>query len=102
MKKTTTTPAGANMVLVTDEKLNHLLAEVTNLKEALIKQQEHQQADEYITSSVARKMLGLCMTTWQKYRDEKIIPFYQVGRKIYVKRSELDEFMNQHKIDRRA
>ncbi|WP_371683026.1 helix-turn-helix domain-containing protein [Barnesiella sp. WM24] len=36
--------------------------------------------------------------TWQNYRDQRLIPFSQIGRKIYVNRTDLDAFLRQHRI----
>ncbi len=55
-------------------------------------------ADEWIESNEARKKLGVCQKTWQTYRDRRLIPFSQFGRKIYVKRSDLNAFMENHYI----
>jgi excisionase family DNA binding protein len=44
-------------------------------------------------------MLGVSAKTWQTYRDERRIPFSQFGRKIYVKRADLEAFMEKHYIN---
>ena len=36
---------------------------------------------------------------FQKYRNERRIAFSQFGRKIYVKRSDLDRFLESHRIE---
>jgi hypothetical protein len=43
-------------------------------------------------------MLGVCKKTWQDYRDKKLIPYSQFGRKIYIKRSDLEAFMQKNYI----
>lgn len=53
---------------------------------------------EWIESSEARKKLGVSQTTWQNLRDERKIPFSQFGRKIYVKKADLQAFMEAHYI----
>ncbi|WP_368180309.1 helix-turn-helix domain-containing protein [Bacteroides caccae] len=50
-------------------------------------------------STQVRKRLGISAKTWQTYRDERRIPFSQFGRKIYVKRADLEKFMEDHYID---
>lgn len=54
---------------------------------------------EWIESSVARKKLGISQSTWQNLRDERKIPFSQFGRKIYVKKADLQAFMEAHYIN---
>lgn len=56
---------------------------------------------EWIESEDARKILGVSPKTWQNYRDKRIIPFSQIGRKIYVNRADLDTFLRKHRIDSR-
>ena len=56
--------------------------------------------DEWLTSEEARKILGVSPKTWQNYRDRGIIPFTQTGRKIYVLRSDLDNYLKSHRISR--
>ena len=53
---------------------------------------------ECIESEDARKILGVSPKTWQNYRDKRIIPFSQIGRKIYVNRADLDTFLRNHRI----
>lgn len=53
---------------------------------------------EWIESEDARKILGVSPKTWQNYRDKRVIPFSQIGRKIYVNRTDLDAFLRQHRI----
>ena len=36
--------------------------------------------------------------TLQNYRDRGILPFAQIGRKIYYKATDLDEFLESHHV----
>lgn len=53
---------------------------------------------EWIESETARKILGISPKTWENYRDQRLIPFSQIGRKIYVTRADLDAFLRKHRI----
>ena len=57
--------------------------------------------DDWLTSEEARKIRGVSPKTWQNYRDRGIIPFSQTGRKIYVLRSDLDNYLKSHRISRK-
>lgn len=47
-----------------------------------------------VTGTCSRLM---CSTrTLQKYRDEDMIPFSQIGAKIYFRESDIEEFLNSH------
>ena len=56
---------------------------------------------EWVESTTARKILGVSTRTWQDYRDKRVIPFSQFGRKIYVRRADIESFMKQHYINSR-
>jgi hypothetical protein len=61
-------------------------------------QKKQEEESEWVESPKARKMLGVCAKTWQDYRDKRVIPFAQFGRKIYVKKADLNKFMMNHYI----
>jgi excisionase family DNA binding protein len=43
-------------------------------------------------------ILGVSKRTLQNYRDQRRIPYYQVGRKIYFKGLDVDEFLEAHHV----
>lgn len=59
------------------------------------------QSDTYLTSEQVCELLGISSKQFQKYRNERRIAFSQFGRKIYVKRSDLDRFLESHRIEAR-
>lgn len=54
--------------------------------------------EEYLDTARVCEELHISTKTFQKYRRERRIPFIQRGRKIYVKRSDLDAFQNANRI----
>lgn len=54
---------------------------------------------EWLESEAARKLLGVSPKTWQNYRDQRVISFSQIGRKIYVNRADLDTYLRRHRIE---
>ena len=87
-----------NMAVVPQVWLDTLLEKLQNLESVLTEKKASDFGDEWLESSKAREMLGVSQKTWQTYRDERRIPFSQFGRKIYVKRQDLEDFMNAHYI----
>ena len=81
------------------EEVNQTLQE---LKSILTNQKKDAANNQWIKSTEARKLLKISPKTWQTYRDERRIPFSQFGRKIYVKRADLEAFMEQHYINARS
>ena len=59
------------------------------------------QSDTYLTSEQVCDVLGISSKQFQKYRNERRIAFSQFGRKIYVKRSDLDRFLESHRVEAR-
>ena len=57
--------------------------------------------NEWLNSKAACEYLGVSSRQFQKYRDERRIAFSQFGRKVYVKRSDLDVFLQKHMIKSR-
>jgi len=57
------------------------------------------QSIEWINSTDVPSYLGISRRCWQNYRDKKLIPFSQIGRKIWVKRSALDQFLTSCQIE---
>lgn len=57
--------------------------------------------DDYLTAKQVCEELGISSRQFQKYRDERRIAFSQCGRKIYVRRSDLNAFISSHRIPSR-
>lgn len=55
--------------------------------------------EEYLDTARVCEELHISTKTFRKYRQERRIPFIQRGRKIYVKRSDLDAFQNANRIE---
>ena len=94
------TQSGMTMVVLPQEALDEIMEVVHRAAE---NQQfsSRDQKDEWLSSEEARQILGVSPKTWQNYRDRGIIPFSQTGRKIYVLRSDLDNYLKSHRISRR-
>ena len=89
-----------NFIVLTEEQYVRIEQNLSVIVEILVNNGiSKNQKDEWITGSEARKLLDVCPKTWQTYRDERKIPFSQFGRKIYVKRADLNAFMEKNKID---
>lgn len=87
-----------NMVVIPQIIWEHISNTLTNVENLLQKKSEEEVSNQWIESTQVRKFLGISAKTWQTYRDERRIPFSQFGRKIYVKKADLEAFMGQHYI----
>jgi excisionase family DNA binding protein len=52
----------------------------------------------WLTGNEVIYLLGISKRTLQSYRDRGILPFAQIGRKIYYKASDIDEYLDRHYI----
>lgn len=89
------------MIVIPQEVWEAVQATLNDVRSLLTKKTLEEADNQWIESVRARKMLGVSAKTWQTYRDERRIPFSQFGRKIYVKRRDLEAFMNAHYIKAR-
>lgn len=87
-----------NMVVIPQIIWEHISKTLTNVENLLQKKFEEEVSNQWIESAQVRKLLGISAKTWQTYRDKRRIPFSQFGRKIYVKKADLEAFMKQHYI----
>lgn len=94
--------SNTTMVVLPESVWEGIQDTLQEVKSLLIAKKEEESNNKWIESTEARKMLGVSPKTWQTYRDERRIPFVQFGRKILVKRSDLESFMKAHYIKSRS
>lgn len=98
MKDHTENQLALHMAVVPQDFLDGLIDEVKEIKTVLRQKSDEEIKSQWVDSVEARRMLGVSQKTWQTYRDQRRIPFSQHGRKIYVKRADLEAFMESHYI----
>lgn len=92
------TASAMAMVVLPQSVWEGMKSDIQDMKDLLTKRSKEEAGSEWIESVEARKMLGVSPNTWQTYRDRRIIPFAQIGRKILVKKMDLQAFMESHYI----
>ena len=98
-KATTQQPVPSmTMIMVPEEEWRNLHDTLEQIIDLITRRNADDSSSEWIESEAARKLLGISPKTWQNYRDQRLIPFSQIGRKIYVSRTDLDAFLRQHRI----
>lgn len=86
------------LIMIPQEQWQALHEKLDTLADLIEKRNADDLNSEWLESEAARKLLGVSAKTWQTYRDRRIIPFSQIGRKIYVNRADLDTFLRSHLI----
>ena len=87
------------MVMLPQTEWEGVKSDLQALKELVRAKSDEELNSQWIESTQARQLLGVSQKTWQTYRDRRIIAFTQVGRKIYVKRADINKFMQEHYIN---
>lgn len=101
MNNNTATPAIPQVVVLPESEWEGIKDLLQEVKDTLQTKSESEINSQWIESTEARKMLGVSAKTWQDYRDKRAIPFSQFGRKIYVRRADIEAFLQQHYIKAR-
>lgn len=86
------------LFVVPEEEWRNLHDTLEQIIDLITRRNADDSSREWIESEDARKLLGISPKTWQNYRDQRLIPFSQIGRKIYVSRTDLDAFLRKHRI----
>jgi excisionase family DNA binding protein len=86
------------MVLLPQQEWEAIKCKLEEVASLVVNRNADEANASWIESSEARKLLGVSQTTWQNLRDQRRIPFSQFGRKIYVKKADLQDFMQAHYI----
>ena len=87
--------------MVPEEEWRNLHDTLVQIIDLITRRNTDDSSSEWIESEASRKLLGLSPTTWPIYRDQRLIPCSQIGRKIYISRADLDAFLRKHRIDAR-
>lgn len=86
------------MAVVPQSFLDKIEEKMETLETILKEKSEQEINSQWINSTQIPKILGISQKTWQTYRDKRLIPFSQIGSKIFVKREDLENFMASHYI----
>lgn len=90
-----------NISMIAEERIQAIESTLESIMETLKSSAKNEIKDKWIESKKVREILGVSQKTWQTYRDKKLIPFSQIGHKIYVLEEDLFEFMNKYRIPSR-
>jgi len=53
---------------------------------------------KWLTGDEVVAILGISKRTLQSYRDKLVLPFAQIGRKIYYKSTDIDAYLEAHYV----
>lgn len=87
-----------NFKLVADDQLDFIKGEIEQIKKILEGESKEEYQKSLLTNDELAKFLGLSVRTLQTYRDEGMIEFIQIGRKIFYEREAVNSFLEKFKI----
>ncbi|MDD6475019.1 MAG: helix-turn-helix domain-containing protein [Sodaliphilus pleomorphus] len=96
MAQLLTSTAVPSFVVLPESEWNGIKDLLQEVKDTLQAKSETEINAMWVESTEARKILGVSAKTWQDYRDKRVIPFSQYGRKIYVRRADIEAFLQKH------
>lgn len=86
------------LIMIPQVKWDMIVSDLDEIKDLIRHKALEEVNSRWIESSEARKMLGISQSTWQTYRATGAIPFCQFGKKIYVRHSDIEAFLESHII----
>ena len=88
-----------SVYLVTESQLEAIMKKVLDEYRKRDQDVKTGVMEQYLSGKQVCQELNISSRTFQRYRDQHRIPFIQRGRKIYVKRSDLDTFQEANRIE---
>ena len=85
-----------SLVVLPESEWNGIKDLLQEVKDTLQAKSKTEINAMWVESTEARKILGVSAKTWQDYRDKRVIPFSQYGRKSYVRRADIEAFLQKH------
>ena len=85
-------------VAIPKAELEALKSNQEEMKSLILNNKKEEYLNRWVESGEARKQLKVSERTWQRMRNERVIPFSQFGRKIYFRQSDIEAFLNSNLI----
>lgn len=82
-------------IIVLPEELQEVVDRLNKI-ENILKSKQEKFDDPFVDSLEFLHLMKISKRTAQSWRDEGIIPFSQIGNKIYYKMSDVKQLLNNH------
>lgn len=87
--------------VLSNEEYDKLISKLDQVLEILIEKSKKVKGpltDVWLDTSEVARILKISTRTLQNYRDMRVIPFSQIGHKIYFKASDIEKYLNMNYI----
>ncbi len=88
-----------NVITIESEAFRQIIDKLQGLEEKFIKMKmdaETPLSERWLDNQDVMLLLKISKRTLQSYRDERKVPFSQVGNKIYYKASDIEKFLKKN------
>jgi len=94
-----------DVITIESSAFAQIMAKLKSLEDKFIElkdKADNPLKDRWLDNQEMMQLLKISRRTLQTYRDEKVIPFSQVGSKIYYKAADVEKFLknNYKKVSR--
>ena len=86
-----------NLDVVTREELDQMAKSIITAIKEILQDSGKSNNTKLYTNTEACQYLNICSKTLQNYRDNGLIEFTQIGRKIFYLQSDLNNFILNYK-----
>jgi transcriptional antiterminator len=86
----------AKVTLIDEASFQELIQKIEEIDRKVSKMKTENPAHRWLTNKDVSEMLSVTERTLQNYRDKGILPFSQVGTKIYYLESDIELFLQNH------
>jgi excisionase family DNA binding protein len=87
------------VITIETQAFKQIMSSISELKEALIRKGNNNPLSEtWIDISETCILLKISKRTLQYYRDNHLLPFSQIGGKVYFKVSDIEAYLEKHYI----
>ena len=84
--------------VISNEKFQELINKISELQRTFTTRARESLVETWLTNHEVSKILRVTPRTLQNYRDQRILPFSQVGSKIYYRASDIQKHLDDHYI----
>lgn len=84
------------VITIQSEAFQTLMKGIDEIKSTIFKSQTQKLSEQWLDIADTCKFLHISKRTLQNYRDQGILPFSQIGGKIYFKSLDLESHLTKH------
>lgn len=88
-----------NVITIESDAFAQIMGKLKSLEDKFVElkmEAETPLSDKWLDNQEIMQLLKISKRTLQSYRDNQVIPYAQIGQKIYYKASDVDKFLKKN------